>query len=235
MATPGRSAHGAGPAAGWAWATSASTRSSQTASAWRAMRHAASAVSAAIRAASASSERCSSVAPIFVAAARSRVAVVAAARAALLTSLISSSQTRAAVSASSVVAEVAYAARNRAWAASFSRRTAAGIGDRRGGVGPRQVLVVGALGGAQRLVGGARAGPRPDGELAALGGDAPLVGAAVDGTRAALGRADDGSGRRVAARGGRGRARRRGLVDGHDRSMHRLVRRVEQGDRRDRP
>ena len=96
----------------------------------------------------------------------------------------------------------------------------AGIGDRRRGVGPRQVLVVGALGGPQRLVRGTRTGPRADGELAALGGDPPLVGAAVDGTGAGVGRADDGSGRRVAARGGRRRARRPALVDGHDRSMH---------------
>ena len=147
------------------------------------MRHAASAVSAAIRAASASSDRCSSVAPTFVAAARSRVAVAAAARAALLTSLISSSQTRAAASASSVVAEVAYAARNRGLGRLLLAPDRAGIGDRRRGVGTREVLVVGALGGAQRLVGGARTGPRTDRELAALGGDPPLVGAAVDGIR----------------------------------------------------
>ena len=74
----------------------------------------------------------------------------------------------------------ACAARNRAWAASFARADGARVGDRRGGLlGPREVLVVGALGGPQRLVGGAGAGPRADGELAALGGDAPHVGAAV--------------------------------------------------------
>ena len=83
---------------------------------------AASAVSAAIRAASASRDIRSSVAPSEVAAARSRLAVAAAARAVVLTSLISMSQSRAAASASSADFAELYAVRKCACAASFSRR-----------------------------------------------------------------------------------------------------------------
>ena len=94
----GRSLHGAG-GCGWAVPTA---RSSHSASAWRAMRQAASEASAAMRAASDSRVRRSSRAPMVVAAVFSRFAVTAAVRAAVLTSLMSTSQSRAAASASSV-------------------------------------------------------------------------------------------------------------------------------------
>ena len=98
-------------------------------------------------------------------------------RAALLMSLISVSQSRAAASASSVDCEPLYAARNWAWAASFSRRTARGSAPPRRPRPRRHVLVVGALGRRHRLGGLGRAGPRPDREPAAFGGDPPLAGA----------------------------------------------------------
>ncbi len=101
-------------------------RSSQSATAVRAARQAASAFAAPIRAASDSRVSRSSIATIAAAAERSLDAIAVASRASLLIRLISVSQSRAAASSSSGVVAAATAARNPPCAVSFAAWTARG-------------------------------------------------------------------------------------------------------------
>ena len=164
--------------------SSATWASTQSATASRAATQAASAVSALIRAASASRARRSSDGAIAAAASRSRIAVTPASRTTVLIRLISLSHSRAAAStsvrrpgAAARVAEVGLGDL-------LLEPDVARVGGGRGLLGPRDVGVVGPLGGAERVVGHAHGGPGVDGDLAALVRDlAGLAARSVHGHR----------------------------------------------------